>query len=105
MQVAKPIGFFRKAHDDKKGVKKILHLVLSKFGHCHTGRLDNEWETMWRDMHYFPEKAFLFLDTTYMLLEFCRGLLKNGKFSLARDYLKKIASVVLAPEKVEMLVI
>ena len=38
-----------------------------------------------------------------MLLDFCRGLLKAGKFSLARDYLKKTASVVLVPEKAEML--
>ena len=53
----------------------------------------------------FRKKAFPFLDTTYMLLEFCRGLLKAGKFSLARDYLKKTASAVLAPEKAEMLVI
>ena len=105
MQVAKPIGFFRKAHDDQKGVKQILHLVLSKFGRCQPGRSDNEWETMWRDMHYFQEKDFPFLDTTYMLLEFCRGLLKNGKFSLARDYLKNTASAILALEKVEILVI
>ena len=105
MQAEKPIGFFRKAHDDQKGVKKLLHLVLSKFGRCQPGRSDNEWETMWHDMHYFQEKAFPFLDTTYMLLEFCRGLLKAGKFSLARDYLKKTASAVLAPEKAEMLVI
>ena len=40
-----------------------------------------------------------------MLLEFCRGLLKAGKFSLERDYLKKTASELLAPEKEEMLVI
>ena len=60
---------------------------------------------MWHDMHCFQENAFPFLDTIYMLLEFCRGLLKAGKFSLERDYLKKIASAVLAPEKVEMLVI
>ena len=100
MQVAKPIGFFRKARDDQKGVKQLLHLVLSKFGCLQPGRSDNEWETMWHDMHYFQEKAFPFLDTTYMLLEFCRG-----KFSLARDYLKKTASAVLAPKKAEMLVI
>ena len=105
MQVAKPIGFFRKAHDDQKGVKQLLHLVLSKFGCRQPGRSDNEWATMWCDMHCFQEKAFPFLDTTYMLLEFCRGLLKDGKFYLARDYLKKTASAVLAPEKEEMLVI
>ena len=101
----KPIVFFRKAHDDQKGVKQLLHLVLSNFGHCQPGRSDNEWATMWCDMHYFQEKAFPFLDTTYMLLEFCRGLLKDGKFSLERDYLKKIESAVLALKKAEMLVI
>ena len=105
MQVAKPIGFFHKSHDDQKGVKQLLRLVLSKFGRRQPGRSDNEWETMWRDMHCFQEKAFPFLDTTYMLLEFCRGLLKAGKFSLARNYLKGTASTILAPEKAEMLVI
>ena len=40
-----------------------------------------------------------------MLLEFCRGLLKAGKFSLARNYLRKTTSAVLAPEKAEMPVI
>ena len=40
-----------------------------------------------------------------MLLEFCIGLLKAGKFSLAMDYLEKTASAILAPEKAEMLVI
>ena len=104
-EVEKPIGFFLKAHDDQKGVKQLLRLVLSKFGRRQPGRSDNEWATMWRDMHCFQEKAFPFLDTTYMLLEFCRGLLKAGKFSLERDYLKKTASAVLAPEKAEMLVI
>ena len=99
MQVEKPIVFFRKAHDDQKGVKQLLRLVLSKFGRRQPGRSDNEWATMWRDMHCFQEKAFPFLDTTYMLLEFCRGLLKAGKFSLARDYLKKTARAVLAPEE------
>lgn len=104
-QVSKPIGFFLKVHEDQKGVKQLLHLVLSKFGRRQPGRSDNEWATMWRDLQCFQEKAFPFLDTEYMLLEFCRGLLKAGKFSLARNYLKGTASTTLAPEKAEKLVI
>ena len=38
-------------------------------------------------------------------MEFCRGLLKAGKFSLARNYLKGTASTPLASEKAETLVI
>ncbi|KAJ6848160.1 MAG2-interacting protein 2 isoform X1 [Iris pallida] len=60
---------------------------------------------MWRDMQCFQEKAFPFLDTEFMLIEFCRGLLKAGKFSLARNYLKGTGSVALSTEKAEYLVI
>lgn len=56
-------------------------------------------------MQSLREKAFTFLDAEYMLVEFCRGLLKAGKFSLARNYLKGTGSVALAPEKAENLVI
>lgn len=38
-------------------------------------------------------------------MEFCRGLLKAGKFSLARNYLRGTASVALATDKAENLVI
>lgn len=60
---------------------------------------------MWHDMQCLQEKAFPFLDLEYMLTEFCRGLLKAGKFSLAWNYLKGTSSVALAPDKAENLVI
>eukprot|EP01018_Ginkgo_biloba_P007103 Gb_24496 [translate_table: standard] len=104
-QVARPIRFFLEAHKDEKGVKQLLRLLLSKFGRRQSGRSDSDWATMWRDMQCFQEKAFPFLDTEYMLLEFCRGLLKAGKFPLARNYLKGTASTSLAQDKAEILVI
>ncbi|KAF5731302.1 hypothetical protein HS088_TW19G00909 [Tripterygium wilfordii] len=104
-QVPKPMSFFLEAHADGKGVKQILRLMLSKFSRRQPGRLDNDWASMWRDMHCLQEKAFPLLDLEYMLMEFCRGLLKAGKFSLARNYLKGTSSVALAPEKAENLVI
>ncbi|XP_031271389.1 MAG2-interacting protein 2 [Pistacia vera] len=104
-QVPKPINFFLEARADEKGVKQILRLILSKFIRRQTGRSDNDWANMWRDMQYLREKAFPFLDLEYMLVEFCRGLLKAGKFSLARNYLKGTSAVALAPEKAENLVI
>ncbi|OVA20645.1 Secretory pathway Sec39 [Macleaya cordata] len=104
-QVPKPIRFFLDAHSDEKGVKQIIRLILSKFGRRQPGRADNDWANMWRDMQSFQEKAFPFLDTEYMLMEFCRGLLKAGKFSLARNYLKGTGTVALATEKAENLVI
>ncbi|KAH9321071.1 hypothetical protein KI387_015710, partial [Taxus chinensis] len=104
-QVARPIKYFLGAHEDEKGVKQLLRLLLSKFGRRQQGRTDSDWVMMWRDMQYFQEKAFPFLDTEYMMMEFCRGLLKAGKFSLARNYLKGIPSSSLAAEKEETLVI
>ncbi|KAL3630728.1 hypothetical protein CASFOL_023712 [Castilleja foliolosa] len=104
-QVAKPISFFLDAHSDDKGVKQILRLLLSKFIRSQPGRTDHDWANMWRDLQSLQEKAFPFLDLEYMLVEFCRGLLKAGKFSLARNYLKGTSSVALATDKAENLVI
>ncbi|PKA60686.1 hypothetical protein AXF42_Ash006320 [Apostasia shenzhenica] len=104
-QVPKPISFFLSSQSDEKNVKQILRLILSKFGRRQPGRSDSEWANMWNDMHCFQEKAFPFLDTEYMLVEFCRGLLKAGKFSLARNYLKGTSTVTLATEKAESLVV
>jgi hypothetical protein len=104
-QVPKPMNFFLEVHSDGKGVKQILRLILSKFVRRQPGRSDNDWANMWRDMQCLREKAFPFLDLEYMLMEFCRGLLKAGKFSLARNYLKGTSSVALSSEKAENLVI
>ncbi|KAI5419931.1 hypothetical protein KIW84_043916 [Lathyrus oleraceus] len=104
-QVPKPLNFFLGAQSDEKGVKQIIRLILSKFIHRQPGRSDSEWASMWRDMEYLREKTFPFLDLEYILIEFCRGLLKAGKFSLARNYLKGTSSVSLASEKAENLVI
>ncbi|XP_057462570.1 MAG2-interacting protein 2-like isoform X2 [Actinidia eriantha] len=104
-QVPKPISFFLEAHSDGKGVKQILRLILSKFVRRQPGRSDNDWANMWRDLQGLQEKVFPFLDQEYMLMEFCRGLLKAGNFSLARNYLRGTASVALATDKAENLVI
>ncbi|KAK7350965.1 hypothetical protein VNO77_10060 [Canavalia gladiata] len=104
-QVPKPLNFFLDAQSDEKGVKQIIRLILSKFVRRQPSRSDSEWASMWRDMQYLREKAFPFLDLEYILTEFCRGLLKAGKFSLARNYLKGTSSVALASEKAEHLVI
>ncbi|XP_011075933.1 MAG2-interacting protein 2 isoform X2 [Sesamum indicum] len=104
-QVPKPISFFLDAHADEKGVKQILRLLLSKFIRWQPARTDHDWANMWRDLQSLQEKAFPFLDLEYMLIEFCRGLLKAGKFSLARNYLKGTSSVALTTDKAENLVI
>lgn len=93
------------AHLDEKVVKQIFRLILSKFVRRQAGQSDNDWASMWRDMQSLREKAFTFLDAEYMLIEFCKGLLKAGKFSLARNYLKGTSTVALAPEKAENLII
>lgn len=104
-QVPKPISFFLSAQSDEKNVKQLLRLILSKFGRRQPGRSDNDWANMWQDMQCFQAKAFPFLDLEYMLTEFIRGLLKAGKFSLARNYLKGTGSISLTMEKAENLVI
>ncbi|XP_073099912.1 MAG2-interacting protein 2 [Elaeis guineensis] len=104
-QVPKPMSFFLSAQSDEKNVKQLLRLILSKFGRRQPSRSDNDWANMWRDMQCFQEKAFPFLDLEYMLTEFIRGLLKAGKFSLARNYLKGTGSIALTTEKAENLVI
>ena len=104
-QVPKPINYFLEVHLDEKGVKQIIRLMLSKFVRRQPGRSDNDWACMWRDLRQLQEKAFPFLDLEFMLTEFCRGLLKAGKFSLARNYLKGTGSVALPSEKAESLVI
>uniref|UniRef100_K3Z324 Sec39 domain-containing protein n=1 Tax=Setaria italica TaxID=4555 RepID=K3Z324_SETIT len=104
-QVPKPTHFFLSAHLDKKNVKQLIRLLLSKFGRRQPVRSDNEWANMWRDLKLFQEKAFPFLDSEYMLAEFIRGLLKAGKFSLARNYLGGTSAVSLSTEKAENLVI
>ncbi|WOK95367.1 MAG2-interacting protein 2 [Canna indica] len=104
-QVPKPISFFLSAQSDEKNVKQLLRLILSKFSRRQPARSDNDWASMWRDLLTFQEKAFPFLDLEYILIEFIRGLLKAGKFSLARNYLKGTASVSLTTAKAENLVI
>ncbi|XP_042447126.1 MAG2-interacting protein 2-like [Zingiber officinale] len=104
-QVPKPISFFLSAQSDEKNVKQLLRLILSKFSRRQPVRSDNDWATMWRDLLSFQEKAFPFLDLEYILTEFIRGLLKAGKFSLARNYLKGTASVSLTSGRSENLVI
>lgn len=93
------------SHLDEKGVKQILRLLLSKFIRWQPSRTDHDWAHMWRDLQSLQEKAFPFLDLEFVLIEFCRGLLKAGKFSLARNYLKGTSSVALATDKAENLVI
>ncbi|KAJ1265588.1 hypothetical protein BS78_08G087500 [Paspalum vaginatum] len=104
-QVPKPTHFFLSSHLDEKNVKQLIRLLLSKFGRRQPVRSDNEWANMWRDLKLFQEKAFPFLDSEYMLAEFIRGLLKAGKFSLARNYLGGTSAVSLSTEKAENLVI
>lgn len=104
-QVPKPINFFLEEQFEGKGVKQILRLLLSKFVRRQPGRSDSDWANLWRDFQSLQEKAFTFLDKEYMLMEFCRGLLKAGKFSLARNYLRGTASVALSTDKAENLVI
>uniref|UniRef100_A0A0D9VW89 Sec39 domain-containing protein n=1 Tax=Leersia perrieri TaxID=77586 RepID=A0A0D9VW89_9ORYZ len=104
-QVPKPVHFFLSAHLDEKNVKQIIRLLLSKFGRRQPVRSDNEWTNMWRDLKHIQEKAFPFLDSEFMLAEFIRGLLKAGKFSLARNYLGGTSAVSLSTEKAENLVV
>ncbi|KAL0304447.1 UNVERIFIED_CONTAM: MAG2-interacting protein 2 [Sesamum radiatum] len=98
------ISFFLDAHADEKGVKQILRLLLSNLSAGNQHGQITIGQTCGVICNLF-KKRHSFLDLEYMLIEFCRGLLKAGKFSLARNYLKGTSSVALATDKAENLVI
>ncbi|XP_039058992.1 MAG2-interacting protein 2-like [Hibiscus syriacus] len=104
-QVPKPMNYFLEDHSDKQGAKQIISLMLSRFIRQQRGRPNDVWESMWYDLQCLHEKAFPFLDLEYLLTEFCGGLLKAERFSLARSYLKGTSSVAFATETAEKLVI
>lgn len=99
------MSFFLDANLDEKNVKQLFRLVLSKFSRKQPARADDDWATLWRDLQTLRDKAFPFLDLEYMLIEFCRGLLKAGKFALVRNYLKGTSTVPLPLEKAEMIIV
>lgn len=104
-QVPKPIGFFESAKNDEKAVKQLLHLLLSKFGRRQPARTDAEWAVMWQDMQTLQNKAFPFLNKQFLFLEYFRGLLKAGKFSLAKSQLKGYEKGSMIVERAEVVII
>jgi neuroblastoma-amplified sequence len=99
------MGFFVSDKSEGRNTRQLIRLILSKFGRRQPIRADTEWAALWRDMQCFQEKAFCFLDSEYLLTEFIKGLLKAGKFALARNYLRGTSLVDLPTEKAESLVI
>lgn len=90
---------------DQNARKQYLRSLLARFTRRQPGRSDNDWINLWQDFRAFHESS-QFLDKEYLLAEFCRGLLKAGKLSLAKSYLKGNAtSVVLPKELVEKIVL
>ncbi|KAJ3672600.1 hypothetical protein LUZ60_007321 [Juncus effusus] len=104
-QVPKPMGFLTSTQSDQKTIQQLIRLILSKFSRRQPGRSDGDWAATWRDLLTLQEKAFPVLDSEYLLTEFIRGLLKAGKFSLARNYLRGTSNVNLPSEKAESLVV
>jgi hypothetical protein len=87
------------------GTKQLMRILLLKFSNKEQAKSDNGWAMLWRDLRTLQEKAFPFLDKDFVLAEFCQQLLKAGKFSLAKNYLKGTGTTVLRPEKAEKLVL
>lgn len=104
-QVPKPIGFFEMAQNDERSVKQLIVLILSKFGRRQPARSDAEWASMWDDLQRLQAKAFTFLNRQFLFLEYFRGLLKAGKFSLAKSQLKVVGNGLLSLERAEAVII
>lgn len=104
-KVGAVVGHFPKRVLPSKGPEVVLMLKYPFPVLRMLGITDNDWADMYWDFHSILENAFSFVDLEYMLMEFCRGLLKAGKFSLARNYLKGSGSLVLPTDKAENIVI
>jgi hypothetical protein len=105
MQVPKPMGFFEASQNDERGVKQLIILILSKFSRRQPMRSDAEWASMWEDLQRLQSKAFTFLNKQFLFLEYYRGLLKAGKFSLAKSQLRAAGSGLLSRERAEAIII
>ena len=79
--------------------------MLSKFSRRQPMRSDAEWASMWDDLQRLQSKAFAFLNKQFLFLEYYRGLLKAGKFSLAKSQLRSVGNSLLSREKAEAIII
>ncbi|KAL3677465.1 hypothetical protein R1sor_027413 [Riccia sorocarpa] len=104
-QVPKPIRYFLACQGDVTGTKQLIRLLLAKFPNKDLARSDSGWASLWQDLRTLQEKAFPFLDKETLLLEFCQGLLRAGKFNLAKNYLKGTGTIGLHIDKAEKLVL
>ncbi|KAG6557446.1 hypothetical protein Mapa_000718 [Marchantia paleacea] len=104
-QVPKPMSFFLSCKGDNGGTKQIIRMLLAKFPSKDLARIDSGWAGLWQDLRTLQEKAFPLLDRESLLLEFCQGLLRAGKFSLAKNYLKGTGTTSLHIDKAEKLVL
>ena len=104
LQVPKAIGFFE-ATQDERVVKQLIILMLSKFSRRQPMRSDAEWASMWDDLQRLQSKAFTFLNKQFLFLEYYRGLLKAGKFSLAKSQLRSVGNSLLSRERAEAIII
>ncbi|KAL2652320.1 hypothetical protein R1flu_020448 [Riccia fluitans] len=104
-QVPKSINFFVACKGDVSGTKHLIRLLLAKFPSKDLARSDSGWAGLWQDLRTLQDKAFPFVDKETLLLEFCQGLLRAGKFSLAKNYLKGTGTTSLHSDKAEKLVL
>ncbi|CAM6100690.1 unnamed protein product [Calypogeia fissa] len=104
-QVPRPISFFLTCKEDGNDAKQLLRILLLKFANKEQAKSDNGWALLWRDLRTLQEKAFPFLEKEYLLSELCQGILKAGKFSLAKNYLKGTGTTTLRTERAEKLVL
>eukprot|EP00850_Spirogloea_muscicola_P003999 SM000016S01987 [mRNA] locus=s16:1086737:1094100:+ [translate_table: standard] len=102
--VPKPVAFVAGVHEDEAEVRKLLRQVLASFAREQPPRSDTQWATLWHDLGTLRAAGLATpSDVHYPLAEYCRALLRAGRFGLARPHLRGGAS--LGVERAEQLVL
>eukprot|EP00850_Spirogloea_muscicola_P016660 SM000137S00438 [mRNA] locus=s137:161475:168836:+ [translate_table: standard] len=102
--VPKPVAFVAGVHEDEAEVRKLLRQVLASFAREQPPRSDTQWATLWHDLGTLRVAGLATpSDVHYPLAEYCRALLRAGRFGLARPHLRGGAS--LGVDRAEQLVL
>eukprot|EP00850_Spirogloea_muscicola_P021255 SM000242S08491 [mRNA] locus=s242:167977:175287:- [translate_table: standard] len=102
--VPKPVAFVAGVQEDEADVRKLLRQVLASFAREQPPRSDTQWATLWHDLGTLRAAGLATpTDVHYPLAEYCRALLRAGRFGLARPHLRGGAS--LGVDRAEQLVL
>ncbi|GBG89067.1 hypothetical protein CBR_g48777 [Chara braunii] len=104
-EVPKQVSFFLVCHEEESEVKQLLRKLISSRANLQPPLPDSEWASLWVNIRTLHERAFPFVNQESLLLEFCRGMLRAGKFSLAKNYVRGTSATSLPLGDAEKLII